>query len=184
MSAIISRSAAILEDLITGGRRFFSKNKSEYAGAGLLRKNKLLGLKYARSQMGWEEGLKPTLKWGVPFALLGMASYKKGEFVKETATQTGLIAGGYLGGVVGGALGGIPGALVGNLVGGYLGDIAGKVADPVMETGRLIGHSNFGGNYKDTEKAYTFRQQAVQSMNSSILNARQYLGKESLLFHT
>lgn len=43
--------------------------------------------------------------------------------------------------------------------------------------------SNFGGNYQDTQQAYTMRQRAVQSMQESRMNARSVLGSEARTLH-
>ena len=42
----------------------------------------------------------------------------------------------------------------------------------------------FGGNYQDTQAAYTMRQRGVQAMQASKLNARSVLGSEARTFHT
>lgn len=44
--------------------------------------------------------------------------------------------------------------------------------------------SGFGGNYKDTQNAYTMRQRGVQAMQASKMNARSVLGSEARSFHT
>jgi hypothetical protein len=41
-----------------------------------------------------------------------------------------------------------------------------------------------GGDYQDTQVAWTMRQRAAQEMSGSLLNARQYLGKEAALMHS
>jgi hypothetical protein len=41
----------------------------------------------------------------------------------------------------------------------------------------------FGGNFKDSQPAYTMRQKAEQELSGSLLNARRYLGREAQLFH-
>lgn len=42
---------------------------------------------------------------------------------------------------------------------------------------------HMGGWYRDTQAAYTMRQQAVNDMSGSLMNARQYLGREAHLMH-
>lgn len=42
---------------------------------------------------------------------------------------------------------------------------------------------NFGGNYHDTQQALTMRQQAVQAISGSKMNARSALGGEGRLMH-
>ena len=41
-----------------------------------------------------------------------------------------------------------------------------------------------GGGFQDTEQAYTMSQAAAREMSRSLVNARQYLGKESVLMHS
>jgi hypothetical protein len=173
----------IVEDLLNFTHKSFAQ-KGKFPKAGVLRGNSKLGAKYAATQLGWEEGIKPALKLGLPFAAYALAKSSKGNFVSTAASQTGQIAGGYFGGAVGSLLGGVPGILVGNLIGATVGDEAGQLINPIMDVGKRINHSNFGGNYRDSEQAYTYRQKASQSMNSSLLNCRQFLGKEALLLHT
>lgn len=40
-----------------------------------------------------------------------------------------------------------------------------------------------GGWYSNTQAAYTMRQAAVKEMSGSLMNARQFLGKEGMLMH-
>jgi hypothetical protein len=54
---------------------------------------------------------------------------------------------------------------------------------PLEEIGRQAQHSNFCGDYKDSEAAFTMRQRAVQEMGSSALNARRHLGSEAVMMH-
>lgn len=43
--------------------------------------------------------------------------------------------------------------------------------------------SNFGGQYQDTQQAYTMRQRGVQAMQASRMNARSVLGSEARSLH-
>jgi hypothetical protein len=108
-----------------------------------------------------------------------------------------------LGGSLGAGLGAllpIPGgSFVGGLAGGFLGWSFGEgIADTFFEQGirrkylveSEVGRTaltrrkvNFGGNFRDSREAYTMRQQAVQEMAGSLLNARQYLGNEAAFMH-
>jgi hypothetical protein len=40
-----------------------------------------------------------------------------------------------------------------------------------------------GGDYQDSEQAWTTRQAAVQEMSGSLMNARQWLGHEGQAMH-
>lgn len=81
-------------------------------------------------------------------------------------------------GLMGGPLG-IAGAFLGYKVGQKLSD----AYDSTIKGLNATRHLNFGGNYKDTAVAYTMRQKAAQELGGSLLNARQFLGKESVLMH-
>ena len=62
-----------------------------------------------------------------------------------------------------------------------------KVADKGIRAFSAIGtrvrHLEMGGNYKDTDTAYTLRMRAISDMNGSMQPARRYLGQEGLIFH-
>ncbi len=69
--------------------------------------------------------------------------------------------------------------------------IAKPITDSYLEYKRYgkgqIQHAyrpGFGGNYKDTQQAYTMRQRGVQAMKASKMNARSVLGSEARTFHT
>jgi hypothetical protein len=87
-----------------------------------------------------------------------------------------------------------------DVVGGFLGGPIGQIVAqatiaPVLQTAiekpleafaglnHRVTHLGMGGDYEDTELAYTMRQRAAMEMGSSLLNARQYLGLEAKLFH-
>lgn len=97
--------------------------------------------------------------------------------VKKTAEGVGSTVGGMVGSVICATLFGLPGELLGGIVGGEVGEKAG----PYEKLGREAYHSNFGGECKDSEPAYTLRQRTVQGMGSSALNSRLWLGKEAVL---
>lgn len=42
----------------------------------------------------------------------------------------------------------------------------------------------FGGNYQDTQQAYTMRQRSAQALQQTKMNARSVLGSEARTFHT
>jgi hypothetical protein len=85
------------------------------------------------------------------------------------------------------ALFGIPGMIAGTAAAWAVDEfVTPRVAaahKAVLRESRLLRHFNAGGDYEDTQVAYTMRQRAVQEMGQSLLNARQYLGKEALMFH-
>lgn len=82
-------------------------------------------------------------------------------------------------------LGGPIGALVGVTVGSLVGDKIGRGGTQrfyksVLDTVPLV---RFGGDFKDSQPAYTMRQKAEQELSGSLLNARRYLGREAQLMH-
>ena len=102
------------------------------------------------------------------------------------------VIGGSIGTAIGFALGGHP--IIGNIVGSTIGGKIGEIWDPglnaqagfelqVMRSAAAARRVNFGGDFEDTQQAYTMRQQAVQEMSGSLMNARQYLGNEAAFFH-
>ena len=58
-----------------------------------------------------------------------------------------------------------------------------RAVQTVIDAGSDLRHLNFGGNYRDTQTAYTMRQKAAQELSGSLVNARMYLGQEALLMH-
>ena len=131
----------------------------------------------------WGKQARTGLKFGAPLAILGIATAPKGEMIKRGAEGIGMLTGQAMGGAVGGLLFGMPGEIAGQIIGGTVGEKIGSTLKPIEDLGHQAYHLNFGGEYHDTEVAWTMRQRAVQEMGSSALNARQYLGKEAALMH-
>lgn len=116
----------------------------------------------------------------------------------QTAGMVGWTVGRTVGTAVGAVVGQfllpipVVGAEIGAVVGGFIGAGAGSMtADKVTRTGttrtlhrlqQTRGQVRFGG-FRDTIPAYTMRQRAEQELSGSLLNARQYLGKEAQLMH-
>lgn len=85
--------------------------------------------------------------------------------------------------------------LVTGLLGGWAGMAAGMALDPLVEKavskplqmvadlGMRAHRLSTGGDYRDTQAAFTMRMAAVQQLSTSLLSAREYLGKEALLMH-
>jgi len=131
----------------------------------------------------WGKQARMGLKFGAPIAILGIATAPKGEMIKRGAEGIGMLTGQAMGGAVGGLLFGMPGEIAGQIIGGTVGEKIGSTLKPLEDLGHQAYHLNFGGEYHDTEVAWTMRQRAIQEMGSSALNARQYLGKEAALMH-
>jgi hypothetical protein len=77
--------------------------------------------------------------------------------------------------------------IAGDLIGQYLGyEVGYRVGKPLeyfAGFNRQGPGSGWAGDFEDYQAAYTMRQRAAQEMNSSLLNARRYLGQEAALFH-
>lgn len=123
-----------------------------------------------------------------------------GTFTAATGLAGGFTAarGHRMSGTIGGvartlsyALGDIAGSIVGGPALGlavgavteHIGGLVGEGVQMLHDFNRDLKHVNMGGNYDDTQLAYTMRQRAAQELGSSVMNARQYLGREALLMH-
>jgi hypothetical protein len=79
---------------------------------------------------------------------------------------------------------GMPGAIVGGLVGDMaISSKIGKGIQFIHDLDRVHHRLNRGGNYEDTQDAWTMRPQASREMAGSLRNARQWLGKEGAFLH-
>jgi hypothetical protein len=119
---------------------------------------------------------------GIPMTAMAVGSAPRGKAVSTAAKGMLETVGGMVGAGIGASLLGLPGELIGGFAGAELGKVA-SVLDYATNARAQGRYLNFGAGYKDTEQAYTMRQRAVQEMGRSVLNARQYLGKEAALFH-
>jgi hypothetical protein len=109
---------------------------------------------------------------------------RKGHVVKDSGSAALGELGSAGGGVIGGLLPIPGGSVIGSLTGYTIANSIGRsVIGSAMTAGQSINHLNVGGNYKDTEVAYTMRQRAAQEMSGSLLNARMYLGAEGWMQH-
>jgi hypothetical protein len=115
----------------------------------------------------------------------GMASYKTGYALSSAigeriAGSFGLAATGPIG--MGISFAGI---VAGTALGVTLDPIVRggiqRTTKGLFDWGR--GHVRFGG-FHDSQPAYSMRQRSLQELNGSLLNARQYFGKEAQLFHS
>lgn len=122
-----------------------------------------------------------------------VGSAKKGQALQSAASSLAGSTGGAIGGKIGQAIGAaipLPFAstafsILGGLIGDYLPrSTAGKAIGSIIHAGNQMTKSHFGGNYIDTDYAYTMRQRAASEMGSSLLNARKFLGSEARLLHS
>ena len=129
---------------------------------------------------GWEMSFKGAMIFNLPMATFAAGSAERGH--KVSAGAEGLTMGG--GSLIGGMMFGLPGAIVGGLLGDTA--IAAKIGKGVQflhDLDRVHHRLNMGGNYEDTQDAWTMRQQAAKELSTSLSNARQYLGKEGAFMH-
>jgi len=120
------------------------------------------------------------LTFGLPIALFSAAQAPHRH--KLSAFAAGATP--FLGMAIGTALGGGLGGLVGGFVlDPMLQASVGKAMQYAADAGRNMTRLQTGGDYVDSEPAWTMRQAAAQEMSRSLLNARQYLGKEGAFLH-
>lgn len=160
-------------------------------------------LKYAFSSPGGMKSLTRGVKmghfWGfkggAPFVIGGglwaAAHAKPGHSISAgvaSATSFGItsLVGGVIGGLISGGNPIVASAMAIGLqaIGGDKIDkmISGTI-QPMVDFGSNMRRQNFGGDYRDTQIAYTMRQSAAREMSRSLLNARQWLGQESAFMH-
>src|ERR1017187_866263 len=129
---------------------------------------------------GYDLSFRGAAVLNVPMAVFSMATAPRGRAI--SAGVEGLTMG--AGALLGGMMFGVPGAIVG----GILGDqpISRAIARPFQmlhDFDRNIRRLRMGGDYQDSEQAWTMRQAAVQEMSGSLMNARAWLGHEGRAMH-
>jgi hypothetical protein len=139
------------------------------------------GAIFGRAGQGFRHGLQNTVRGQIPFMLvsagLSGAMAPRHHALSAMSRTLGGAIGGMLGFTFGGAVGGMAGDKV---FGAGLEKTVQAIADIGSERGKL----HMGGNFVDSQAAWTMRQTAVQSMATSNLNARRYLGQEAAFMHT
>lgn len=141
---------------------------------GLVRGRPLAGL---RSGYWW--GFKGAAPFIVPLAAFSASQAPQGHAL---STATGDLMGYGIAGLLGGFIAGPPGALAAQFLLGD--DISRSVSAGVQAlTGfnARIRRLEMGGDFRDSQVALTMRQRAAMEMSQSLLNARQFLGQESVL---
>jgi hypothetical protein len=158
----------------------------------------------ARGGVGGPVLNRTVLNMGMLDMAVSMGTAKRGEVItagaSAAAAQTAGLAGFWAGRAVGTTVGAIVGefllpvggAWVGSKVGSIVGAGVGALtADKMARSGvaHLIHdlHTTrtrvrFGG-FQDSMPAYTMRQRAEQELQSSVVNAQRYLGREAQLMH-
>lgn len=139
--------------------------------------------RFKETGFSWQHGWKPGLAFGVPLTALAVGMAPKGHMVSAAVEGAASTVGGMMGAAAGAFFGGVAGEWVGGYLGGVLGEKAGHLAQYAQNAVREGMHFQAGGDYVDTEVAYTQRQRAAMEIGQSVLNARQYLGKEARMLH-
>jgi len=143
------------------------------------------GNRWATARAGLISGAKAGVggyaTFGLPMAIFSGAMAPR--FHKASAMAGASVP--FLGMAIGTAFGGG----IGGLVGGFVLDpliqtTVGNTMQRIADYGRNNPRLQTGGDYQDTEQNYTMRQVAASEMSRSMLNARQYLGKESAFLHS
>ena len=143
------------------------------------------GLIFGKPLQGMKHGFGMSFKGNGPFMLagaaLGAATAPRGHALSESARSLG----GGLGTLVGGMLGGGAGMIVGGYLGEeFAGSAIAKGVQSIADLSKNYRTLHMGGDFQDSEGAYTMRQVACREMNSSLLNARSILGREAAFMHS
>lgn len=120
---------------------------------------------------------------GVGGAIGGFTGMAMGAAVGSIIPGIGTAIGGTVGGLVGAIAGTIPGEIIGGNLLQRPAAAVGRGARAIVRTSRAVDTVQFGGNFVDSQGAYTMRQRAVADMSGSMLNARQFLGNEAIFLH-
>jgi hypothetical protein len=140
---------------------------------------------------GSVKGYGVAVRGNLPF-VLAYGTYA--AIQAPTGHKISALAGGGIGfsaaGLAAGAIGGIfgiPPMISATIAGVLLGDKIDRaitnVVQGAVDFGSRQRRMNFGGDYRDTQVAYTMRQTAAREMGGSLMNARQWLGQESAFMH-
>jgi hypothetical protein len=155
-------------------------------GSGSALKETATGAVFGKPMRGLRAGLGGLGKMA-PFIALDFAYSsaiaRRGHFASGLGATIGGTSGSLVGSAVGGLIAGLPGAFIGSLIGDpVMRGPAARLVQNFAEFGRNQRRLNFG-SYEDSQPAFTMRQVAAREISQSLLNARQYLGKEALLLH-
>jgi hypothetical protein len=145
-----------------------------------------------RNPLNWMTGTTAALDVGI-----SSGTARKGNLIgagvsaagAEVAAAVGYTTGAAAGSIIGSFILPIIGTEVGAIVGGGIGSLVSdrKARTAIQKLYNFAEVSRprvrFGGNFKDSQPAYTMRQKAEQELGASLLNARRYLGREAQLMH-
>jgi hypothetical protein len=149
---------------------------STYA-SGTLTAGALMGRPMGGLASGYKFGIVGSQFMSLPIAAYRFSTAPRG---KSIGNAMGGFMGSTFGAVVGGIFGGPIGAIAGAAVlSKPIEDVTSKVINKFSSIGRTSASLRAGGNYKDTQVAYTMRSRAAQELNGSLMNAKMYLGQEA-----
>ena len=149
---------------------------STYA-PGTLTAGALMGHPIGGLASGYKFGIVGSQWASLPISAYRAATAPRGKIIGNTAGGfMGSTFGAVVGGLVGGPLGSIAGAAI---LSKPIEDVTSKGINKFSSIARSSASLRAGGNYKDTQVAYTMRSRAAQELNGSLLNARVYLGNEA-----
>lgn len=136
---------------------------------------------------GYNAGFKGNLPFFIAFGSYAAATAPRGQKVSKVAgSGVGFGVTAVIAGAIGGAFG-IPPTISAMVAGFLLGDkLDNAISSGVqsfVDFGSKQRKMNMGGDYRDTQVAYTMRQVAAREMGTSLMNARQWLGGEAAFLH-
>ena len=139
------------------------------------------------AKMGGELGIKGNMPFFLVFGAIGAVTAPRGHKISAlTGGGIGFGVAAALGGAIGGAFGippNISAMVAGLIVGDGIDKFITNSVQSAVDFGSNMRKARFGGDYRDTQTAYTMRQAASREMSSSLLNARQWLGQEGAFMH-
>jgi hypothetical protein len=149
--------------------------------SGTLTAGALMGHPIRGITSGYKFGIKGSQFVSLPIAAYRFATAPRGKVIGNTV-------GGFMGSTFGAVVGGLAGGPAGSIIGAALlskpiEDVTSKVINKFSSIARSSASLRMGGNYKDTQVAYTMRSRAASELNGSLMNSRMYLGMEGILSH-
>lgn len=143
------------------------------------------GAVFGKTGLGFKHAYHNNLR-GQGVLLAGMTAFSVAVAPRHHALSSGARSlANTVGSLVGGTLFGLGGQVVGSQIADNTAGVGiEKTVQALADLGAQVGKVNMGGNFQDSESAWTMRQQAVQQMSTSMLNARRYLGAEASFMHS
>ena len=176
--------AGVADDVALAGRASHGKGYlRDYLGYQKARRlgTPAPGKTFRSGLMASTKAARSTLM--MPMFQLPLAAFMAGMAPKGHKLSSGA---GQMAPMLGSAIGTLFGGMPGAIIGGFAGD---ALAQSALGTGMQWLHDfdqsrrklGMGGDYVDTQTAFTMRARASQQLSGSLLNARHWLGKEAAL---